>query len=91
MSPASSAPSSRDRALDHVVDRVGVPVPAIRALLAVVSERPKHRPVAVSRVPSDAQPRRGAIDRQRVALAALAQNAQRVIAAVLMQISTLSP
>ena len=89
MSPASSAPSSRDRALDHVVDRVGVPVPAIRALLAVVSERPKHRPVAVSRVPSDAQPRRGVrIDRQRVALAALAQNAQRVIAAVLMQIST---
>jgi hypothetical protein len=79
---------------DHAIDRVLVHAPAFLAALAVVLQRPEQRPVGVGRVPRGLQI--GAktcgglrIDRERVATAALARDAQRIEAAVLVQIADL--
>ena len=76
------------------VNGVGVHASALLLALAIVLERPEQRPIAVTGVPGGveigAQPRCGLrVYRQCVASPALAYDAQRVIAAVLVQIAGL--
>ena len=77
-----------------MIDRIRIHAPALVLALAVVLERPEQRPVDIGAVAGlveiGAQPRRGLrVDRERVAAAALARHAQRVIAAVLVQVADL--
>jgi len=76
----------------HAVNGIGVHRAPFLPAFAIRTQRPKHRTVHIVAVPGEfqigAQPRSGLwVDGEGVAPAALAHQAQRVIAAVLVQVA----